>query len=182
MGKMNNKLEKTMDKTREDMWHFLYKEWSKLYDLLYAYDKIFKNIEIKDNRYNEGFQLLLDSLTRSMALNVDIFFQQGKRYWSLYTLDENGEQKEEINKIRKEAEFCIILRNENLGHLPKNVIQSGNFRFFNQAAIKKIKEIYYSINDILLAIGRAEGKNESYTEGFIGIQEGINLIMDDLNK
>ena len=141
-----------MNKEREDTWHFLYKEWSKLHDLLYAYDKIYRNIEIKENRYNGGFQLLLDSLTRSIALNVDIFFQKRKDCWSLYTLDENNQQKEKINKIRKEAEFCIILRNEHIGHLPKNIVQAGPLRFFNQAAIEKIKEIHETINDVLLEL------------------------------
>lgn len=170
------------EKEREEIWHFLYKEWSKLHDLIYAYNKIARNAEIKENRYNAAFQLLMDSLTRSIAITIDLFFQNSKRYWSLYSLDYESKLKKDIDKVKKEAEFCIILRSNNFAHLPKEVEQKGNFRFFNFVAIDKLKDILNNINDILITIGRNDGRDESYTEGFIGVQDEVGLLIEDLKK
>lgn len=170
------------EEERKEIWHFLYREWSKLHDLIYAYDKIARNAEVKGNRYNAGFQLLMDSLTRNIAITIDLFFQNPKRYWSLYSLDYESKLKKEINKVKKEAEFCIMLRSNNFAHLPKEAEQKGNFRFFNFATIDKLKNILNNINDILLTIGRNDGRDESYTEGFIGVQEEISLLIEDLKK
>ncbi len=123
-----------MEKEKEKIYHFLYREWLKLHDQLYAYDKFFQNIEIKSNRYNFGFQLILDNLTRSIAITIDLFFQKRKDCWSLYAIDLEGARKIDIDNAKKEMKFCVILRNQHIGHLSKNIIQEDNYRFFNQAA------------------------------------------------
>lgn len=171
-----------MEKTREKAWRHLYQEWSKIYDLIYAYDRILKAIEIKNNRYNSGFQLLLDSIVRNIVVTVDLFFQNEKKYWSLYSLDKKRKFKEKINKIKKELGFCIKLRNEHFSHLPQNIEQKGNYMFLNEVAVKKIEKCCEDINDVLISIGRSEGKDESYAMGFIGVKEEIDLIISDLEK
>jgi hypothetical protein len=162
-----------------EIWHFLSKELSKLYDIVDCYDKIYLNIGVKNNKYNLFFQLILDGFTRNIAITLDILFQKRKGVWSLYGFDEF---KSEIDLIRKRANYYLMLRNNKFGHLSQNFIHSGNFYFFNKAAIDEIREIINDVAGLLAKISKSKGKNESYAMGFIGLDSSIDVLFRDLKR
>lgn len=167
-----------------EAWHFLFKEWSKLNDMVYTYDQIFRNINISQNRYNIFFQLLLDSLTRGIAISIDIYFQEGKRYWSLSKFKANLNLKKSISLAKEKVAFCSNLRNNKFAHIPKsnNLEGAGNLWYFNEVAIQRIKETLDDIGSIMVEIGKLDGRSETYVRGFIGVTDEVDNLFNDLQK
>lgn len=165
-----------MNEAEYKIWCFFCKELAKLNNILYAYDKIFSNIEIRKNRYNQFFQLILDSLTRNIAVTLDLFFQKRKNVWSLYKFDKIS--KIAINKIKKKAMPYIQLRHNKFAHLPDGKVYEDNFDFFTLKGIKEVKEIINMITEMLTKINT----KEQYFFEWGRINDSIDRFFDDLGQ
>ena len=124
--------------TELEIWEFLYREWSKLNDIVDAYNKIFKNININNDRYNQALGLIIDTFKVRILASLDLFFQKRKDVWSLYEIKKIPKNK--IDGIRKQAEEFLIIKNNKTTHLSKKYNHKSNFEYFTRSGIEKIKK------------------------------------------
>jgi len=164
------------------IWSFLCKEIGKLNNIIFAYDKIFRNIEINNGSYNNCFQLILDSFTVSITIRLDLFFQKRKNVFSLYRFTKI--EKSLVDEIKKSAKEFIVMRNNKIGHLSNSIIHKDNFNFFTKKGIDEIKIIVGKIEDLLNDISRKYNFKQKFFHKckWRSIDEEIECLLNDLKK
>ena len=168
----NNKI----NNTEYEIWNYLFKELAKINTLCKVYDKIFAEIEIKNNRYNVIFQIILDSLTRNIVVSLANFFNKRKDNWSLY--DFNKIKNSEIDTLKRKAMPILSLRYNRFAHLNKNLIHKNNFEFLSLKGIKDLLEINKSIKKLLEKVNL----KETYYSEFQGVRPSLENLLNDLNR
>jgi len=163
-----------------EIWQYLCRELSKLNNIIYAYNKIFFNIEIKDKNYGQIFQLILDSFTRNISVSIDLFFQKRKDVWSLYSFDKIN--KNEIEKIKKKAQQFIIMRNNKIAHLSNNITHKDNFQFFTLKGINQIREIVKEMENLLKKVSDKYEFRADYIFNWQMIDSSLDCLINDLKK
>ncbi|MBI5071985.1 hypothetical protein HZB93_03815 [Candidatus Falkowbacteria bacterium] len=162
-----------------ELWNFLYKKLLKIKKFVFAYDKVITNIELNKYRYDEAFQLILDSFSRTMAVELALFFDRRKDVCSLYTFEKLD--RKEITKICNEAESFILMRHTEVGHLSKYINHGNDFVFYTKTGILKIKEILDSLDVLLQNVNKIYNFNKYYNgETFEEIEKSFEYLFNDL--
>ena len=162
------------------IWGFLYREIAKLKVIIDCYEKFFNNIEQKNNRYNEIFQIILDSFSSYVFVTVGKYFDKTKGSWSLYRFKLLNNKK--IDKSRVLAQEFIDFRNNRTAHFSKNITHSNNFIFLTDTGVSKVRNIIDEINILMIEINSLYGYNEGYILDWIGTDSSIDNMLDDLKK
>jgi len=164
----------------KNIWAFLYKELAKMSTAIKAYDKIFRNIEIKKNRYNQFFSLILDIFTRYICLTLAIFFDQRNDSWSLYKFP--SIKKEEVDLIKTKASHFLELRHLQFAHLAKQITHLSNFTYLTLNGVEKIGAIIGDIRKILDQVSNLNNWKESYFLDRQDINYSLDCLIDDLKN
>lgn len=167
-----------MNSEQKDVWDFLNKELAKLRVSISVYNKIFENVNINDNAYNQAFQLLLDGLTRQIAVGFYTFFDRTKRAWSLYRLPTASRSK--IDELRSEAQDIIDLRSDRLAHLSRSAIHKDNFVFISDKGLKIIEVSISKIHSMLSDIAKNSSINEVWALDWVGVESSVEILFEHL--
>lgn len=161
-------------------WHFFCRELAKINNIIYAYDKIFLNIETKNSCYSEFFELVLNSFAKQIIVNLDLFFQKRKDVWSLYKFDKIDKKK--INNIKKITESYIIMRNNKTAHLSDKINHKNNFELLTLKGINEIKKIAKELEEILTEVSSLYNFKEQYIFNWQGINHSLDCLIEDIKK
>ncbi len=170
-----------MQETEEHkIWGFLYRELAKLNVILDCYDKLFNNIEQKNNRYNAIFQLILDSFSSYTFVTIGKFFDNTKGAWSLYRFKLLDRAK--IDKAKELAQEFIDFRHNRAAHFSKSIAHKNNFIFLSGTGVKKVRNVVEEINKLMNDINTAYKYDEAYVLDWIGADSSIDNMLDDLKN
>ncbi|MBU4369817.1 hypothetical protein KKG58_03605 [Patescibacteria group bacterium] len=169
-----------MDQVELKIWHFFNRELAKLNDVLKVYDALFKNINIKNNRYNQLFQLILDSFTRYICFTLGVFFDRRKDSWSLYKFKSLKQAR--IDDIKNKARPFLQLRHTKFAHRSKNIISSNSFNFLTKMGVREVKNLVKEIENLLLEISGKEKLGESYFLEWGGAKRSLKSFVNDIKR
>ena len=164
----------------KNIWDFLYKELAKTNTVLKVYDKIFRNIEIKNNRYNQFFGLILDIFTRYICLTLAVFFDLRNDSWSLYKFP--SIKKEDVDLIKTKASHFLGLRHQQFAHLSKQIIHKSNFTYLTLKGVEEVKTTIDGIRKILDQVSNLNNWKESYFLDWPDISYDFDCLIDDLKN
>ncbi len=177
---------KKINNTEYEIWGYLYKELSRLNSILVIYDKIAVNVNINNNNYNHFFQMVLDSLTRTICLILSTFFDSRNGTWSLYEFD--CLKKTEIDKLNEYSKDFLLIRHNRIGHISQYYNHKDNFIILTKKAIEKCKEIskgndnLKGLDTLLDEISTSKNYKEGYIAEFRQIDFACENLILDLKK
>lgn len=170
-----------MDNKHEHQhWGFLYRKLGKLKEVTKTYNVLIEHIELKNNRYNPLFQLILDSFTHYICNDIYKFFDKSKKAYSLFKY--NTLDRKELDRIKSKYDQYIHLRNNITAHLSGDIVHTNNFIFLSKNGIIEINNAIDEIEKLLVEINIKGEYNEGYVLEWIGLDTSLTNFIYDLKK
>lgn len=158
-------------------WIYMNRELAKLNVITECYNKIFDNIEINENAYNQFLQLVLDSFSSQLVTGLTRFFDKRKDSWSLYKL---GLENNRVKQIELRAQDLISLRHKQVAHFANGYELKSNYLLLSDNGSMLAKEVINEVHELLSEVGREKYAGSVYALTWAGVENSLDVLVENL--